>query len=119
MKFQLNCEFCGNPSELTAGQLKEVKQNDVVLTIFTCSSCGKSRVVQVDSTRSLELLSQYKSCYKQAMKAQLKHRKCPDKVRTRAWRLKAKLDHERDRLNVKYASLFTEFEDTKEQSELM
>lgn len=119
MKFQLNCEFCGNTSELTAGQLSDVKQDDVTLTVFTCSSCNKSRVVQVDSEKTLDLLRQYKSCYKRAMIAQKRGQKCPEKIRNKAHNLKFKLDYERNLLNAKYSSLFTEFEDNKEQSELM
>ena len=118
MTFSLKCEFCEKSSDLTAAQLKEVKQDDLILTIFTCSNCGKSRVVQIDNTETMELLSQYKHLYKKALKSQRYHKKVHTKVKINAQKIKRELDNKRNLLINQFSSLFTEYEDNKEQSEL-
>jgi hypothetical protein len=117
MNFQLTCSFCDNKQSLTANQLSEVRQDGLIFTVFTCENCGKQRIVQIDSEETLKLLSEYKHIYLRAIQHRKNGKRIPKKLKQKADTYKLQLDSKRKELNVKYASLFTEFVDNKEQSE--
>lgn len=117
MNFQLTCSFCDNKQSLTANQLSEVRQDELILTVFTCKNCGKQRVVQIDSEETLKLLSEYKHIYLRAIQHHKNGKRVPQKLKQKADTYKLQLDAKRKELNVRYTSLFTEFVDNKEQSE--
>lgn len=120
----VTCDICHREVALTKDLLEEkevilekdgVDPHKVMLTIFTCPSCGKQYPVLMDDSETSAILEELKEVFQKKLKAQAKGLQPKVKVTRKQQSLRNKLNFKRQQLAKKFDGSFYQTEDGKEQ----
>ena len=120
----VTCDICHREVALTKDLLEEkevilekdgVDPHKVMLTIFTCPSCGKQYPVLMDDSETSAILEELKTVVQKQYKAQAKGLQPKAKVTRKQQSLRNKLNFKRQQLAKKFDGSFYQTEDGKEQ----
>lgn len=123
MTTQVHCDLCKKEIPLSKSLVKEERVplekdgtlKEVLLTYFSCPSCGKRYVVIVDDDETLEALKAVREVLFKRLNYLRQKKPVPSKLQNRYLKLNRKLDYKRRELSKSIEGSFYQTEDGKEQ----